>query len=145
MSDKVPVYDENTEVIGHVAYNNKLDMWDGNNYTSGQTGRHLGYSRLKKSGRYVLIHGSQWQNERDYAVVCTARELLQAALRTDNISEVLATYPELQEVYNEIDSDDEEEIDTVNLEAEVAAFGNGAHIVIPKEHIGKKARVVIYG
>jgi hypothetical protein len=77
---KVNVY-ENGEVVAQVEYNNNLDTWDGNNWTSGSTGHHLGITRLK-DGRYVLIHGSQWQNESDWAEVIDENEAIQQVLKS---------------------------------------------------------------
>jgi putative transposon-encoded protein len=144
MSGTVPVYDDNSAIIGRVEYNEKLDFWDGHNFTCGQTGRHLGYTRLKKSGKWVLIHGTQWQGEQSSAHVCSAEELIQAAIRTDNISDLLADYPELQDVYDMIDSDDDE-IQTTVIDAVVNEFGNGAHVIVPREHLGKNVKITIYG
>lgn len=80
---RVNVYDGDTHspVVARVLYNQDLDYWDGRNWTSGNTGRHLGASKLK-DGRYVLIHGTQWQGERDYGVVVSPEEMLQVILQT---------------------------------------------------------------
>jgi putative transposon-encoded protein len=76
--------------------------------------------------------------------VCSAEELIQAAIRTDNISDLLADYPELQDVYDMIDSDDDE-IQTTVIDAVVNEFGNGAHVIVPREHLGKNVKITIYG
>ena len=144
MEDAVLVYDDNNVIVGRVDYNEKLDFWDGHNFSSGQTGRHLGYARLLKSGQWVLIHGTQWQGERASAHVCTPEELIQAAIRTDNITDLLAAHPELRDAYNQIDSDDEE-METTVIDAVVNEFGNGAHVVIPLKHLGKPAKITVYG
>ena len=47
---KVNVY-EDGKVIARVQYNDNLDYWDGKNWTCGSIGRHLGLTRLRKSGR----------------------------------------------------------------------------------------------
>ena len=91
---KVTVY-ENETAIARVAYNDKLDFWDGRNWTCGSTGRHLGYTRLK-SGKFVLIHGTQWQGEHAHAEVVSAAELVQAAARCNNLDTLYADYPELK-------------------------------------------------
>ena len=31
------------------------------------------------------------------------------------------------------------------LEREVSKFGTGAHVIIPKEHIGKKIKIIVEG
>jgi len=64
---------ENQEVIGMVEYTNNLDRWDGNNFTAGRTGRHLGIGKLK-DGRFYACHGTQWQGERDSAEIITEVE-----------------------------------------------------------------------
>ncbi len=68
------------EVIGQVAYNQDLDYWDGNNWTSGGTGHHKGLTRLV-TGEYVLIHGTDWQGQQDYAEVITPEQALQEILK----------------------------------------------------------------
>lgn len=96
---KVNVYNEYGEVVATVKYSENLDYWDGNNYTCGSTGRHKGLTRLK-SGDYVLVHGTQWQGERDHAEIITAEEALQEILRSGNI-ELLEEkrFAELKELY----------------------------------------------
>ena len=83
MSDLVPVYD-NGVCVARVQYNNALDFWNGSNWTSGSTGRHLGITRLKKTKQFVLIYGTQWQGERDYGEIVSDEEALQAILRSNN-------------------------------------------------------------
>ena len=78
---RVNVFDEDGNVIGRVRYNADLDFWDGRNWTCGSTGRHQGIAKLKDC-RYVLIHGTQWQGERDTAELVTAEEALQAILKS---------------------------------------------------------------
>jgi hypothetical protein len=80
----VNVYDENGRVIAMVKANNNLDWWDGSNYTCGSTGRHKGLTRLK-TGEYVLIHGTQWQGERDWAEIITPEQALQEILKSGNM------------------------------------------------------------
>jgi hypothetical protein len=80
---KVNVYDANGQVVARVKYNNNLDRWDGRNWTSGSTGRHLGISQLA-DGRYVLIHGTQWQGERDWAEIIPAERAVQEILKSDD-------------------------------------------------------------
>ena len=78
----VNVYDEYGDVIARVGYNQNLDRWDGSNWTCGSTGRHKGLTRLE-DGRYVLIHGTQWQGERDTAEIISADQALQEILHAD--------------------------------------------------------------
>ena len=70
------------EVIGMVEYTDNLDYWDGRNHTCGSTGRHLGIGKTK-DGRFYLCHGSQWQGERDYAVIVTEEEAKRVVLRNN--------------------------------------------------------------
>ena len=77
------------EVIARVRYNQNLDFWDGRNFTCGSTGRHKGLTKLK-DGRYVLIHGTQWQDEKDYAVTVAPMTALQEILKSGNV-ELLET------------------------------------------------------
>lgn len=76
----VNVY-ENGEIIADVDYNNNLDVWNGQNWQSGGTGKHKGLTRLE-DGRFVLIHGSDWQGVEDYAEIITPEEALQEILKS---------------------------------------------------------------
>ncbi len=87
--DRVNVYDENGNVIARVKYNENLDIWDGKNWCRG-TGRHLGLTRLK-DGRFVLIHGTQWQGERVWAEIIDEAQALQEILKAEN-DELLDKY-----------------------------------------------------
>lgn len=102
---KVTVYDCG-KIVGQVEYNSILDYWDGKNYTGGSTGRHLGITQLRKSGMYVLIHGTQWQGERNYAEVVTDKEALDAILKSGH-EELLEEkkFARLKALYEELDSD----------------------------------------
>jgi len=91
----IPVYD-GEEIIGEVEYNNNLDFWDGSNWTCGSVGHHKGLTQLQ-DGRYVLIHGTQWQGERDSAVIITAEEAVQEILRSGN-TEWFEEFPELNKL-----------------------------------------------
>ncbi len=97
----VNVYDEYGDVIAQVQYTSNLDHWDGNNWTCGSTGRHKGITRLA-DGRYVLIHGTQWQGERDTAEVISASEALQEIMRAD-ATELLEEpkFSELKELWQQ--------------------------------------------
>ena len=79
----IRVYNESGDVVAQVEYNSNLDFWDGSNWTCGSPGRHKGITKLK-DGRYVLIHGTQWQGERDYAEVISSEQALQEILRSGN-------------------------------------------------------------
>jgi hypothetical protein len=79
---KVNVLD-GSEIVAQVEYNTNLDHWDGSNWTCGATGRHKGITRLT-DGRFVLIHGTQWQGESDHAEIISPVEALQEILRSGN-------------------------------------------------------------
>lgn len=102
------------EVVARVRYNSILDYWDGNNWTSGATGRHKGLTKLR-NGDYVLIHGTDWQGERDWGVIISKEQALQEILRSQNL-DLLKTkkFAELNELYKEMES----EIDDEDLEEE---------------------------
>jgi hypothetical protein len=76
---KVPLYDDE-HCIGRVSYSANLDVWNGSNYQSGGTGRHLGVGRTR-TGQFYLCYGTQWQGERDYARIVTAEEAKEAVMR----------------------------------------------------------------
>lgn len=104
MTGKIPVYEDQycDTVVGHVTPNTKLDKWDGNNYTDGSTGNHVGYSRLTKSKRFVLIHTTQWQGCKDYGVIISPEELVRLAIENDCLCVLLKDYPELKSVCEDI-------------------------------------------
>ena len=89
----IAVYEE-SEIIAEVEYNNNLDFWDGRNYTCGSTGRHKGLTRLV-DGRYVLIHGTQWQGEKDSAHVISEEQACQEILRSGN-TDLFKYFPDLE-------------------------------------------------
>ena len=78
----INVYDDG-KVVARVEYNEKLDFWDGRNWTNGSTGRHTGITKLK-DGSFVLIHGSQWESERSSAEIVSAETALDAVLHSGN-------------------------------------------------------------
>ena len=94
-------YDLGGDVIARVRYNQNLDYWDGRNWQNGGMGRHKGITKLK-DGRYVIIVGTDWQGERDYAYVVDADEALQEILKSQNL-DLLETkkFKELKNLYNE--------------------------------------------
>jgi hypothetical protein len=95
-SEKMINVYEGDEVIGQVSENTNLDYWDGHNHTCGSTGRHKGLTQLQ-DGRYVLIHGTQWQGEKDTAEVISAETALKEILVSGN-DELFKDYPELKEL-----------------------------------------------
>ena len=102
---KVNVY-EDGRVIARVQYNDNLDFWDGRNWTCGSTGRHLGLTRLRKSGQYVLIHGTDLQGEQDRAEIVTDEEAYQAIVSSGNI-ELLEKFPDLRRFEEDLDTDED--------------------------------------
>ena len=74
----VNVY-EGYKVIARVRYSNNLDVWDGHNWSCGRVGHHKGITQLK-DGRFVLIHGSDWQGEQDAGEIITAGQAVQEIL-----------------------------------------------------------------
>lgn len=92
----IPVYDIEGEIIAEVKYNDNLDFYDGRNYTNGSTGRHSGLTQLS-DGQYVLIHGTQWQGERDRAEIITPEQAIQEIMRSGN-TELFDRFPDLKEL-----------------------------------------------
>jgi len=88
----VNVYNENSDVIARVKYNQNLDNWDGNNWTcGGGLGIHKGITQLA-DGQYVLIRGSQWEGIQSTAEVISTNRAIQEILRSDNADELLKKY-----------------------------------------------------
>lgn len=102
---KVNVY-EDGKVIARVQYNDNLDYWDGKNWTCGSMGRHLGLTRLRKSGKYVLIHGTDFLGEQDSAEIISDEEAYQQILTSGNI-ELLEKFPDLQRFEDDLDTDED--------------------------------------
>jgi flagellar biogenesis protein FliO len=69
-------------------------------------GRHLGLTRLRKSGQYVLIHGTDFQGEQDRAEIVTDEEAYRAIISSGNI-ELLEKFPDLQRFEEDIDTDED--------------------------------------
>jgi len=78
----VNVYDENGELIATVECNTNLDYWTGSNYQNGGTGRHLGLTKLS-DGKFVLIHSSDWQGDRDWAEVISPKQAYELIMKYD--------------------------------------------------------------
>lgn len=97
MNKMVNVY-ENGEIIADVDYNSNLDVWNGQNWQSGGTGKHRGLTRLE-DGRFVLIYGSDWQGVEDYAEVITSEEALQEILKSRDL-DMLDEF-DLREMYEQ--------------------------------------------
>lgn len=78
----VNVYDENGELIATVKYNHNLDVWNGSNYQNGGTGRHLGLTKLE-DGTYILIHGSDWAGDIDWAEIISDKKAYELIMKYD--------------------------------------------------------------
>ena len=102
---KVNVYKDG-KVIARVQYNDNLDYWDGKNWTCGSMGRHLGLTRLRKSGQYVLIHGTDFQGEQDRAEIVTDEQAYQAIVSSGNF-ELLEKFPDLRRFEEDLDTDED--------------------------------------
>jgi predicted RNase H-related nuclease YkuK (DUF458 family) len=66
-----------------------------------------------KDGRYVLIHGTQRQGEKDYAIVISAEQALQEILKSGN-HYLLETkkFRELKELYEkQMDAEEEDDLE----------------------------------
>ena len=113
---RVNVYDGNNNVVARVRYNSCLDYWDGRNWTNGGVGRHKGLTKLR-DGRYVLIHGTDWQGEKDWAEIISPEQALQEILKSGN-TELLETkkFAELKKLYEEslIEEDDDLEEESLD-------------------------------
>lgn len=116
MADKeyrVNVVDEDGQVVARVRYNANLDYWNGRDWENGGTGRHKGLTKLK-DGRYVLIHGTQWTDEHDWAEVISPEQAVQEILKSGNV-DLFNTkkFKELNELYKQQlvdeETDDDEE------------------------------------
>ena len=115
MEYRVPVYDGNGNVVGRVRYNQQLDYWDGRNWSSGEVGKHLGITRLK-DGRYVLIHGSQWEGERATAEVVSDQEALEAILKTGNQHILkLKKYKKLKDLFETMPDEEDDDIEDSDI------------------------------
>lgn len=78
----VNVYNDDGELIATVKYNSNLDVWNGSNYQNGGTGRHLGLTKLEDE-TYVLIHGSDWQGDMDWAEIIPPKKAYELIMKYD--------------------------------------------------------------
>ena len=108
---RVNVYDQNGDVIARVRYNQNLDYWDGRNWQNGGVGRHKGLTKLR-DGRYVLIHGTDWQGEKDWAEIISPEQALQEILKSGN-TELLETkkFYELKQLYQNLELEDDDDLE----------------------------------
>jgi hypothetical protein len=112
-------YDLDGVVIARVRYNQNLDYWDGRNWQNGGTGRHKGITKLK-DGRYVILIGSDWQGERDYAYIVDADEALQEILKAQRLELLDAKkFAGLKKLYEEkylLEDDLEDDLEEESLD-----------------------------
>jgi len=104
---KVNVYDLEGNVVARVEYNSNLDHWDGSNWTSGTMGIHKGITKLR-DGRYVLIHGSQFQGDTDYGEIISKDQALQEILKGNVKLLDEKRFEDLKQLYEKIDNMEEE-------------------------------------
>lgn len=109
---RVNVYDNDLGegiVIGRVRYNSILDYWDGRNWSNGGIGKHKGLTKLK-DGSFVIIIGTQWQGEKDYAYTVSAREALDEILKSGNVHLLeQSRFKKLKELYELLELENEYE------------------------------------
>lgn len=113
---RVNVYDGD-DVVARVRYNQDLDYWNGRNWQNGGLGLHKGITKLR-DGRYVLIHGTDWQGERDWAEIVSPEQALQEILRSGN-TELLnkKKFAELKKLYEEkylLEDEDEDDLEEMD-------------------------------
>ena len=97
---RVNVY-KGDKIVARVRYNQNLDYWNGRNWTNGGVGLHKGLTKLR-NGRFVLIHGSQWQGEKGWAEIISPEQALHEILASGN-TELLnkKKFAELKKLYKE--------------------------------------------
>ncbi len=96
------------EIVGRVRYNSNLDFWNGRQWGNGGVGNHLGLTKLK-NGEFVLIHGTDWIDETDWAVIVSKEIALKEVLKSGN--EVLLNtkrFRELKELYERLEEETED-------------------------------------
>lgn len=67
------------EIIGSVKYNSDLDYWSGSSWENGGKGKHKGIAK-RKNGTFVIIVGTDWQGQREYAYEVSNEEALEEIL-----------------------------------------------------------------
>jgi hypothetical protein len=71
---------------------------------NGGTGMHLGITRLSKSGKMVLIVGTQWEGCKDKAYIVSDAEALKAVLESGN-ENIVDEYPQLKAAQAQLDGE----------------------------------------
>lgn len=97
-------YNDNP-IVARVNYNERLDYWDGSNWTNGGLGMHKGITKLRKPADpekpYVIIIGSQWQGSPDYGYIVSSEAAVQEILKFGDQEESWV-WPELKKIIDEI-------------------------------------------
>lgn len=146
MAEMVNVYNTNNDVIAKVEYNNNLDVWNGSNWQNGGTGLHLGITRLD-DGRFVLIHGTDWQGRQDHAEIITDKKAFQYIMKYDEELLNESEFKELTRFKEEMPKEASNMITINNVEEvltkAVKPQGNGAMVSVPKKYIGYEVKIII--
>ena len=104
-------YYYDSQIIARVNYNERLDYWDGSNWTNGGVGLHKGITKLRKPHDpkmpYVIIIGSQWQGSKDFGYAVTALEAAQEICRAGCEREDWV-WPEIKEIIENLEDSEEE-------------------------------------
>jgi hypothetical protein len=104
----VNVYNDYNKIIGRVNYSENLDCLYNGNFQNGGVGLHKGLAKLK-NGNYVLIYGSNWQGDRDYAKIISKTDALDEIIESKNLSLLdEPRFKELKDLYDSLYSDCEE-------------------------------------
>ena len=86
-------------VVAQVQYRHNLDSWDG-------PGRHKGITKLR-DGRHVIIYGTEYPNEKDYALVVTPEEALREILESGNMYLLKETkFESLKLLYEQLEQEE---------------------------------------
>jgi len=112
---KVNVVNAEGIVVARVKYNKNLDSIINTDCCNPKLGLHRGLTKLK-TGKYVLIYGTDWQGSKDYAEIISKEEALNEILKSDN-DYLLEKYPDLKELYDtSIITEEEEEEEEAEAE-----------------------------
>jgi hypothetical protein len=97
----IPVFENHNsdEIIGEIILNTDLDYWTGSNWQNGGVGEHRGIEVFNKE--YVIIHTSQQEGFRPFAVKVSRVKAVQEILKSGN-TELFQKFPELQKLRENI-------------------------------------------
>lgn len=94
----IPVFESHNsdEAIGEVSLNMDLDRWTGSNWQNGGPGdEHRGIEAFNRG--YVIIHASQQEGFKPFAVKVSRVKAVQEILKSGN-TELFKKYPDLQKL-----------------------------------------------